>query len=158
LADISKLYPSLLARDNILISSNPCENSQHILASMIYFLSIQGYRKTQQWHNSQVWTNQVLPISTYVICTQLTDYFSTTCWYLPKIMLNDKMRRFFKNPWCNSFVLRKRWRWKKIWIQTANSSVAYELWNYKLYTKGAVDILLSRCGQFIMGKLNSSLL
>jgi hypothetical protein len=36
--DISKFYPSPLARDKILISSNPCWNSKHILASMIYFL------------------------------------------------------------------------------------------------------------------------
>jgi hypothetical protein len=30
--DISKFYPSPLARDKILISANPCWNSQHILA------------------------------------------------------------------------------------------------------------------------------
>ena len=39
MTDISKFYPSLLARDKILISANPCWNSQHILASMIYFLN-----------------------------------------------------------------------------------------------------------------------
>jgi hypothetical protein len=39
LADISKFYPSPLARDEILISSNSCQNSKHILVSMIYFLN-----------------------------------------------------------------------------------------------------------------------
>jgi hypothetical protein len=39
LADISKCYTSLLARDKILISANPCEYSKLILAFMIYFLN-----------------------------------------------------------------------------------------------------------------------
>ena len=36
---LEKFYPSPLAWDKILISANPCYNSQHILASMIYFLN-----------------------------------------------------------------------------------------------------------------------
>jgi hypothetical protein len=57
LADISKLYPLLLARDKILISANPCYSSQHILASMIYFFILYSHPLTllffeQQNHNS----------------------------------------------------------------------------------------------------------
>jgi hypothetical protein len=64
---ISKFYPSLLARDKILISANPCKSSQHILASMIYFL-IKPYRLNIVLKNS-------LMSSSLTTCNIIMIYF-----------------------------------------------------------------------------------
>ena len=55
--------------------------------------------------------NLITNISSFAICTQLTEYFSTKC-YFPQNFLKDKMRRFFKNHWINGLALRIRWSCK----------------------------------------------
>jgi hypothetical protein len=49
-------------------------------------------------NNSYLWTKIKLPS----VPMQVTEYFSKQTFY--------KMKRFFKNPWRNKFVLKRRWR------------------------------------------------
>jgi hypothetical protein len=38
----------------------------------------------------------LLTLPSFVICTHVTYYFSTRCWYIPQ-----KLNRFSENPWLN---------------------------------------------------------
>jgi hypothetical protein len=84
-----------------------------------------------------------MPILSFVICAQLTEYFSTRRWFLSKNVLKVKMRRFRKNPCLNSLVL---------WIRrrSTNCKLERSVWvvRYTNSTRRSVGILLSRCGQF----------
>ena len=78
-----------------------------------YFL-IKIIHKAIAIHNretSQLWTKIELPIPSFMICTQMTKYFSTRCCCLPKNVLKDNVRWFFyKNPWLDTLVLRRQGR------------------------------------------------
>ena len=51
-----------------------------------HHLNIRYYRRSSE-DNCQPWTKIYLPISSFVICTQGSAYYSTRCWYLTNIKI-----------------------------------------------------------------------
>ena len=98
----------------------------------------------------------------FVICTQLTEYYTTMCCHLPKKAfwkIRCIMRRFFLNLWFNSLVLRIQRSAKSL---NTNCKFLCRPWAVKynincLHGSGW-NILLPRCEKMLMAKLKLSLL